>query len=88
MLELNTTTVEVLEHDAGESGQGLSQSDFNGCLEIRASTSESVMLFLDDFENNVTGFLVRDLVSLTLKDNLISLPKRLLAHSLPESQTQ
>lgn len=37
------------------------------------------MLFLDDFEDNVTGFLVGDLVSLTFKDNLISLPKKIVS---------
>lgn len=77
--DLNATSVEMLQHNAGESSQRLRQGDVDSCAQIGASPVEDLVFFLDQLEDNVAILTVWDLVRLPFQDDFISLTNKLSA---------
>ena len=73
MTDLNTATVEVLDHHAREARECLSQGHVDGGGQISAGTLEGRVFGFDDVEDDITRFLIRLLVGFAFQDDFVSL---------------
>jgi hypothetical protein len=62
MRELDSSTVEMLEDNSGESSEGFGKSDCESRGKVRTSPTENGMLSFDEMEDDVTRLLARYLI--------------------------
>src|SRR5438046_4855924 len=74
-MELYASAVKMFEHDSIEAKQGLCQSNVQLCRQVRPSSLENVVRYLDKVEDNVAR-LGRpwNLIGLSFQHDLFSFP--------------